>query len=114
MWMRISIFAIDLCKAKKNNICIIFYLIADIPLQWINCNTWIDQLSIEKVEANIWPPKRNELFIYGNYNKTIVYREYSLSSIFGPLVDLGIKLPTYSGPLKMIIFNGTIPEIAPE
>ncbi|CAF4829082.1 unnamed protein product, partial [Rotaria sp. Silwood2] len=99
---------------------------ADIPLEWINCSTWTDQLSIEKVEANIWPPKRNELltvsvsgvakesFIYGNYNKTIVYRGYSLPSVFGPLGDLGINLPTFPGSLKMIIFNSTIPEVAPE
>ncbi|CAF3760641.1 unnamed protein product [Rotaria sp. Silwood1] len=100
--------------------------LSDIPLQWINCSTWTDQLSIEKVDANMWPPKRNELltvsvsgvakesFIYGNYNKTIVYRGYSLPSIIGPLDDLGIKLPTHPGPLKMIIFNATIPEVAPE
>ncbi|CAF1259981.1 unnamed protein product [Rotaria sordida] len=100
-------------------------LIFNIPLQWVNCSTWTDQLSIEKVEANMWPPKRNELltvsvsgvakesFIYGNYNKTIVYRGYSLPSIIGSLDDLGIKLPTYPGPLKMIIFNATIPDVAP-
>ncbi|CAF3070355.1 unnamed protein product [Rotaria sp. Silwood2] len=100
--------------------------VSDIPLQWINCSTWTDQLSIEKVEVNMWPPKRNELltvsvsgvakesFLYGNYNKTIVYRGYSLPSIIGPLDDLGIKLPTYPGPLKMIIFNATIPDVAPE
>ncbi|CAF3746562.1 unnamed protein product [Rotaria magnacalcarata] len=103
----------------------IFYLAADIPLKWVNCTTWTDQLSIEKVEANIWPPKRNELltvsvsgvaketFIRGNYNKTIVYRKYSLPSILGPLSDLGIDLPTSPGPLRIIIFNATIPEVAP-
>jgi len=99
--------------------------VSDIPIQWVNCTTWTDQLSIEKVEANIWPPKRTELltvsvsgvakesFIYGDYNKTIVYRGYSLPPILGSLNDLGIKLPTRPGPLKMIIFNSTIPEVAP-
>ncbi len=55
-----------------------------------------------------------ESFLYGNYNKTIVYRGYSLPSIIGSLADLGIKLPTVPGPLKMIIFNSTIPEVAPQ
>ena len=103
-----------------------FNVVYDIPLPWVNCSTWTDQLAIEKVEANIWPPKRNqslivsvsgvakESFLYGNYNKTIVYRGYSSPSIIGPLDDLGIKLPTYPGPLKMIIVNNTIPDIAPD
>ncbi|CAF3318156.1 unnamed protein product [Rotaria socialis] len=100
--------------------------VANVPLQWVNCSTWTDQLAIEKVEANLWPPKRNQLltvyvsgvakesFLYGNYDKTIVYRGYSLPSIFGSLDDLGIKLPVYPGPLQMIIFNSTIPEVAPD
>ena len=91
----------------------------------MNCTTWTDQLSIEKVEANLWPPKRNQLltvtvsgqakesFIYGDYIKTIVYRGYSLPPITGPLNDLGITLPAHPGPLKMTIFNSTIPEVAP-
>ncbi|UJR20682.1 hypothetical protein I4U23_023803 [Adineta vaga] len=99
--------------------------VSEIPISWVNCSTWTDQLSIEKVEANQWPPKRNELltvsvsgtakesFIYGNYNKTIVYRGYSLPSITGSLGDLGVTLPSRPGPLKMIIFNSTIPEVAP-
>lgn len=98
----------------------------DVPLEWVNCSTWTDQLAIEKVEANLWPPKRNqsltvsvsgvakESFIYGEYNRTIVYRGYSLPSTIGPLSDLGIKLPTAPGPLKLIIFNDTIPDVAPE
>ncbi len=55
-----------------------------------------------------------ESFIRGNYNRTIVYRGYSLPSIIGPLDDLGIKLPTHPGPLKLIIFNSTIPDVAPQ
>jgi hypothetical protein len=102
-----------------------FYLVAEIPIQWVNCSTWTDQLLIEKVEANMWPPKRNELltvsvsgrakesFIRGTYIKTIVYRGYSLPSIFGSLDDLGIHLPTRPGPMTMIIVNSTIPDVAP-
>lgn len=55
-----------------------------------------------------------ESFIYGNYNKTIVYRGYSLPSILGSLSELGVDLPSRPGPMKMIIFNGTIPEVAPQ
>jgi len=111
---------------KTINVCLFFNIVTDRPIQWVNCSTWTDQLSIDKVEANMWPPKRNQLltvsvpgvakesFIYGSYNKTIVYRGYSLPSIIGSLDDLGIKLPTSPGPLKMIIFNSTIPEVAPQ
>ena len=100
--------------------------IENIPLNWVNCSTWTDQLSIEKVQANVWPPVRNhslivsvfgiasESFIYGDYNKTIVYRGYSLPAIIGPLDDLGIKLPTSPGPLTMILYNSTIPDVAPD
>lgn len=98
----------------------------DIPLHWVNCSTWTDQLWIDKVEGNHWPPVRNqslvvsasgiaqESFIYGDYNKTTVYRGHSLPSIIGPLEDLGIKLPTSPGPLKMILFNSTISDVAPD
>lgn len=82
-------------------------------------------MAIDRVEANKWPPKRNDLltaivsgvakesFIRGDYNKTIVYRGYSLPSIIGPLEDLGLNLPTSPGPLQVTIFNATIPEVAP-
>ncbi|CAF1159977.1 unnamed protein product [Rotaria sordida] len=79
-------------------------IVFNIPLQWVNCSTWTDQLSIEKVEANMWPPKRNELLtvsVSGVAKESFIYD------------DLGIKLPTYPGPLKMIIFNATIPDVAP-
>ncbi len=104
---------------------IVFNLVTDIPIKWVNCSTWTDQLSIEKVEANIWPPKRNELltvsvsgaskesFIYGNYRRTIVYRGYPLPPTIGSLSDLGIKLPATRGPMKLIIVNSTIPDVAP-
>jgi hypothetical protein len=103
-----------------------FNLATDVPIQWVNCSTWTDQLEIDKVEANMWPPKRNqslivsvsgvakETFIYGNYKKTLVYKGYSLPSIFGPLDELGIKLPAPRGPLKVILVNNTIPDVAPE
>ncbi|CAF1207496.1 unnamed protein product, partial [Didymodactylos carnosus] len=98
----------------------------DEPVQWINCSTWTDQMAIETVEANMWPPKRHQLltvsalgsgkesFIYGAYNKTIVYENYSLPSRLGPLTDLGITLPTSPGKLKLVIFNATIPDVAPQ
>ena len=111
---------------QNNDGSLIFNLVANVPLKWVNCSTWTDQLSIEKVVANMWPPKRNELltvsvlgvakesFIYGTYSKTIVYRGYSLPSINGSLNDLGIELPTSPGPLNMTIFNSEIPEVAPD
>lgn len=104
----------------------LFNIATDVPIQWVNCSTWTDQLSIEKVEANLWPPKRNqtlivsvsgaakETFIYGDYTKTLAYRGYALPSIFGQLNDLGVTLPVHRGPVKMILFNTTIPEVAPE
>ena len=99
--------------------------VVDVPLQWINCSAWTDQLSIEHVEANLWPPERNKLltvsvsgvaresFIYGQYSKTVVYRNYSLPSIVGPLSDLGVNLPSRPGPLIFTIFNSTLPDVAP-
>ena len=99
--------------------------VVGLPLQWINCSTWTDQLSIESVEATMWPPERSKLltvsvsgtaresFLYGQYNKTIVYRGYALPSIFGPLSDLGIELPSRPGPLTFTIFNSTLPNVAP-
>jgi hypothetical protein len=104
----------------------LFNIATDVPIQWVNCSTWTDQLSIEKVESNLWPPKRNQIlivsvsgaaketFVYGDYKKTLVYRGYALPSIFGPLNDLGVTLPVHRGPVKMILFNATIPEVAPE
>jgi hypothetical protein len=104
----------------------LFNIATDVPIQWVNCSTWTDQLSIEKVESNLWPPKRNQIlivsvsgaaketFIYGDYKKTLVYRGYALPSIFGSLNDLGVTLPVHRGPVKMILFNTTIPEVAPE
>jgi hypothetical protein len=110
---------------KKIKVCLFFNLATDVPLQWVNCSTWTDQLAIEKVEANLWPPKRNQLltvsvsgtaketFLYGNYEKTLVYKGYSLPSIVGPLNELGINLPAHRGPLKIILSNSTIPDVAP-
>jgi hypothetical protein len=104
----------------------LFNIATDVPIQWVNCSTWTDQLSIEKVEANLWPPKRNQIlivsvsgaaketFINGDYTKTLAYRGYALPSIFGSLNDLGVTLPVHRGPVKMILFNTTIPEVAPE
>jgi len=104
----------------------LFNIATDVPIQWVNCSTWTDQLSIEKVEANLWPPKRDqtlivsvsgaakETFIHGDYTKTLAYRGYALPSIFGQLNDLGVTLPVHRGPVKMILFNTTIPEVAPE
>ena len=103
-----------------------FDIVVDVPIQWTNCSTWTDQLSIDNVEANQWPPKRNQLltvsvsgsaketFIYGDYKKTLVYRGYALPSMTGPLTDLGVTLPAHRGPVKMILFNTTIPDVAPE
>ncbi|CAF0794167.1 unnamed protein product [Adineta ricciae] len=120
-FLTILVFALTFTITTAQNI----QKVSDVPISWVNCTTWTDQLSIEKVEANLWPPKRNQLltvtvsgqtkesFIYGDYNKTIVYRGYSLPSITGPLNDLGITLPAYRGPLKVTIFNSTIPEVAP-
>ena len=102
-----------------------FNTVSDVPIQWANCSTWAGELSIEKVEANIWPPKRNQLLtasvsgmaeetiVYGNYNRTLVYRGYSLPSQIGPLYALGIQLPVHRGPLTIVIFNSTIPDVAP-
>lgn len=101
-------------------------IVADVPIQWTNCSTWTDQLSVEKVEANLWPPKRNQLltvsvlgtaketFVYGDYKKTLAYQGYALPSITGPLTDLGVTLPVHRGPVAMILFNTTIPEVAPD
>ncbi|CAF0857294.1 unnamed protein product [Adineta steineri] len=117
----VLIFILPLASQAISNI----RQVSDIPIQWTNCSTWTDQLSIEKVEANMWPPKRNQLltvsvsgaakeeFVYGNYIKTIVYRGYSLPPINGPLNDFGVEVPVHRGPVKMIIFNSTIPEVAP-
>ena len=102
-----------------------FYLDDDMPIPWTNCSTWTDQMDIKTVDANKWPPTRNgllmvsingiarESFIYGQYTKSLVYRGYALPSIFGSLADLGVQLPTHPGPLKWIIWNTTIPEVAP-
>jgi len=104
----------------------LFNIATDVPIQWVNCSTWTDQLSIEKVESNLWPPKRNQIlivsvsgaaketFIYGDYKKTLVYRGYALPSIIGQLNDLAVTLPVHRGPVKMILSNTTIPELAPE
>ena len=94
-------------------------------IPWTNCSTWTDQMDIHTVDANRWPPARNELlmvsvngiaresFIHGEYRKTLAYRGYALPSIFGSLTDLGVQLPSHPGPLKWIIWNTTIPEVAP-
>lgn len=55
-----------------------------------------------------------ETFVYGNYNKTVVYRGYSLPSQIGSLTDLGVTLPVNRGPVTMILYNSTIPDVAPE
>lgn len=80
---------------------------------------------MESVNADEWPPARNESlsiivkgvaresFVSGQYNKTVVYRDYSLPSVYGPLNDLGIHLPSQPGPLVFTIMNKTIPYIAP-
>lgn len=95
------------------------------PIPWTNCSTWTDQLLVESVTVNKWPPTRNaqlsvfvdgvakESLIYGQYNKTIVYRGYALPSIFGSLDDLGVQLPIHPGPVQWVIWNTTIPEVAP-
>lgn len=82
-------------------------------------------MSVDTVNADIWPPVRNgpllvsvggmakESLIYGRYNKTMVYRGYALPSIFGSLTDLGVELPIHRGPVTWVIWNATIPEVAP-
>ncbi len=87
---------------------------------------YMDWSIIDWKSRNLWPPKRNQIlivsvsgaaketFVYGDYKKTLVYRGYALPSIFDPLNDLGVTLPVHRGPVKMILFNTTIPEVAPE
>ena len=99
--------------------------IAQQSIPWTNCSTWTDQLAIANVDANMWPPQRNQLlqvnvsgeakesFLYGRYNRTIVYRGYSLPSVIGSLNDLGVVLPIRPGPVTFIIANNMIPDVAP-